>query len=226
MQTSANIATMPERVQYLRKMIKTIAHQFDVIRVCLNGFDEVPGWFSEYPNLIGAIPDVDLTDNGKFLPLTHLQEHEYFFTLDDDILYPEHYVGDTVTLIQTYGCIITYHGRLLRGMGLDYYRGHKFYSLVQPQDKVIEYDVCGTGVTAFDTRYFMPRGIALDHRQCMSDLLFSELAAMQGKKIGGATRPACWFKVMDVPGTIYERFARGNTAEQNRIADGIWKIKN
>ena len=231
---SANIATMPSRLNQLSIMLESIYDQFDEIRICLNEFESVPKWLEEKEKVIIIIPDKDgepynATDNGKFAYcMSHARiglDHEYYFTLDDDIVYPPNYVEETVKNIDTYGCIVTYHGRTLIGAGRGYYREHEVYHNQWEQKDSFEIDVAGTGVSAFRTDYFCPSEIAFSKYQCMSDLVFSLEAAKQGKTIGCCARPAQWFKLLKAEDTIFDKFQGRLTPDQNKLADEIFNIR-
>ena len=223
---SANIATQPSRINVLSKMIDSIYDQFDVIRVCLNGFESTPEFLMR-EKIIAAIPSGDLTDNGKFVFIDQMvRSVEYYFTLDDDIVYPPDYVEKTVENIDKYSCIITYHGRLLRGLNLDYYKDHEFYSCVWESKENFEIDVCGTGVTAFRTDYFCPSGLAISEHQRMSDIIFSLEAAKQGKTIGYCEKEAHWIRPMQVKESIYSHFKKNSKSVQNKLANDIYRIKH
>jgi hypothetical protein len=126
--------------------------------------------------------NVDLTDNGKFHGLTQIEDC-YYFSCDDDLLYPPTYIQDMIQSIEKHKCIITHHGRKLRGENRDYYRGHFAIRCLAQNRREMELDIAGTGVTAFDTQYFNPKEIIFDKRHRMSDCLFSLIAAQQKKKI-------------------------------------------
>ena len=90
---TANIATQPKRFESLLETLESIDGQFDEIRLYLNNFSYVPDELKKYTTYIGD----DLTDNGKFFWSNN--EDEYYFTLDDDIIYPSDYVEKTLPLI-------------------------------------------------------------------------------------------------------------------------------
>jgi hypothetical protein len=221
---TANIATQPSRLNVLSVMLESIKGQFDKVRVCLNDFDTVPTWLTEIENLEPTIPSRDLTDNGKYLGLETLEAPEYYLTLDDDIVYPENYASKTVENIERFGCIVTYHGRLLRGFNLDYYQGHKFYHCTSEQKDNFEIDIVGTGVTGFDTDYFKPEGLAYDKRQRMTDVIFSESATMQNKILGICAKPYNWIKPLDTVG-IFNHFQVNKHETQKQICNEIYRQK-
>jgi len=170
--------------------------------------------------------NTDYTDNGKFEPLQHYDEPVYFFSMDDDILFPEDYIEKTIKEIDRWKCIVTYHGRILRGKGLNYYRGHTALACKHSFLQTKPIDVAGTGVTAFSTLYFNPSEIYKAEDKWMSDLVFSLEAAKQGKRIMHIGHYANWIiPQINTTETIWDRFNE-DCERQNELADEIWLIKN
>ena len=174
-----------------------------------------------------AIEPIDLTDNGKFFGLELYNEPVYYFSCDDDLIYPVDYIERTIECIEKHGCIVTYHGRKLKGLGLNYYRGHNGYRCLDTVPKDFELDVCGTGVTAFSTSYFNPKGIHRAEDKKMSDLVFSLEAAKHGKKIMHLAHKGGWIQYQPIPieKTIYGMEVN-KCERQNQLADEIFTIKN
>lgn len=228
MKITCNVATYPPREHSLKMMVASIYDQADVVRICFNeyDYDSVPEFFKELDKVEVWIPNSNKTDNGKFAKLDTLEEPEYYFTMDDDIIYPPDYVEKTIANIKKYGMIITYHGRVLKGTGKNYYYDHESYRCLGEQKKDVKLDVCGTGVTAFDTRYFHPKGLANHKHQRMSDMIFSLEAAKQGKKIGSCSRKVGWIKAMIQEENIFDTESKGGTPIQNKIADQIFKLNH
>jgi len=205
---TANIATYKPRKESLKRMLESIEKQFDVINVYDN---EV------MPNL---------TDNGKFIRLETITEPEYYFTLDDDLIYPPDYVSKTIESIEKYGCIIAHHGRQLQGTFLDYYTMHKTFRCLNDVHLAEIVDVCGTGVTAFRTDYFHPKGLAFDKRLRMSDLIFSLEAAKQKKTIGVVPHDCGWIKPIMNKESIFDTESLKGNAVQNGIANEIYLLNH
>ena len=169
--------------------------------------------------------EVDYTDNGKFYFLQFYDEPIYYLSCDDDILYPEDYVEKIVSQVDYRGCIVTYHGRILKGQGRNYYREHSACSCTKSFVQTHKLDVAGTGVTAFRTDYFNPVDIYKAEDKCMSDLVFSLEATKQGKEIIHLGHKGNWIIGQIVDDGIYDRFNQDCT-RQNEIADEIWLLKN
>ena len=204
MKRIAAIATFNGRQEYLKKAVASLAHQVDEIRI----YDNEKRF-------------IDLTDNGKFYFLHEYKEPVYYFTCDDDLLYPKTYIQDMVNAIERTGGIVTHHGRKLLGKGLRYYSGHKAYHCLKENRIETQIHVAGTGVTGFRTDYFNP-DIWASSDKCMSDLVFSAEAARQGKKITVLKHEHGYIKYLDVPltQTIWGKH-RQNDSRQSELADLI-----
>jgi hypothetical protein len=214
---SINIATYPARFSNLMATLESLKGQADVIRICLNEYKTIPEALKEYECYI---PTTNLTDNGKFLLLSN--KREYYFSCDDDIIYPPDYVERTVSLINKYKCIVTYHGRLLQGLNKDYYRGHKFWHCNRETTNHVLIDVAGTGVTAFDTAYFNEYPIDTEYHK-MSDVVFSHAARYH--KIMCAKKSDGWIKPQVVSQSIYQSESRTNQSNQIKLANEIYRSK-
>ncbi len=229
MKKTANIATYAPRLDSLRLVVASIYDQVDLIRICFNGVDakDIPDMIQDLSGRDGKVfslmPDGNKTDNGKFISLDYLSEPEYYFTMDDDIIYPPDYVERTIEAIETYGTIITYHGRILLGQHRNYYHGHKSFHCLGDQKGNHKIDVAGTGVTAFDTRYFHPKGLAGHEHQKMSDIIFSLEAAKQGKTIACMNHKRGWLTDIKHEETIHGTESR-RCKVQNQLADEIYKF--
>lgn len=181
---TANIATHPPRFESLLVTLKSIEGQFDEIRIYLNGYKSVPEELKKYTTHIGY----NITDNGKFYWSGN--KNEYYFTLDDDIVYPEDYVEKTVPLIKDR--IVTYHGRRLIGSDTNYYDNHKLYAYYNKVESEKKLDVAGTGVMAFNTNIFSPN-LWKSSNHKMTDLLISLEAHLFKIPIICIPKPSNWF---------------------------------
>lgn len=223
---SANIATMPSRLGHLEKVLQSIHKQFDIIRIYGNKFLAPPiELIQKYPNVHWIHDGADLTDNGKFYGLDILTKPEYYFTLDDDIIYPPDYADVMVDNIGKYHAIVTIHGRILMGENLNYYKGHEFHHCTAENPDAFYLDVCGTGVTAFDTRYFKPEHLDQSEYKRMSDVVFSHAAAMQGRHIVCIEKPANWVKPLPVNDSIYSSEKNTKQEFQIKLCNEIWQRK-
>lgn len=202
------MATFKGREVAVKKAIESLIHQVDEVILYDN---------EQNPNLY---------DNGKFYGLTMQNEPCYYFTCDDDLEYPPNYVERTIEAIEKYKCIITHHGRLLKGLDLSYYRGHTGFRCLDAVSFDGLIDVCGTGVTAFRTDYFNPVGLHNSEDVKMSDLVFSLEAKKQNKDIRIIPHAQGWIKHLPInfSNTIHATESR-KELRQIQIANEIWKLK-
>ena len=189
LKVTANIATQPHRFESLLKTLETIDGQFDEIRLYLKNFDYVPSELKKFTTYIGE----DLTDNGKFFWSNN--DNEYYFTLDDDILYPNDYVEKTLPLIGDR--IISYHGRILVGQNRGYYSKHKAYMYYWELPRERKLDVMGTGVSAFNTNFFKPNLWRTPNYK-MTDLVISLEAHMCNIPIISPKKSKNWLSFEDL----------------------------
>jgi hypothetical protein len=197
MKRVGSFATFPPRKAQCLKMLESIKGQFDEVNCYFNNVFKRPEWMPEWVNVVCG-GDNDLTDLGKFYFLEPEQEY-YAFVIDDDIHYPPTYVEDMVKGIEQYGMIVTHHGRVLNEQSRNYYTGHKTIRCLSDNKETIKLDVCGTGVTAFDTRYFNPYWIKYSLDRRMSDLTFSLEARKHGKEIIALPHSKTYFKNLEAP---------------------------
>jgi len=208
MKIVASLATFKGREKSLDIAVKSLAKQVDEIIIYDN---------EQNPNIY---------DNGKFYGLLYQKEPCYFFTCDDDLHYPPNYVERTLKAIEKHKCIISHHGRILQGLDLSYYRGHKNVRCLDVNYFDGRIDVAGTGVTAFDTRYFNPIGLHASEDVKMSDIVFSLEAVKHGKKIFTVQHESGWIKQLEIDhsksihGTEHKRESR-----QIELANEIYNLR-
>lgn len=212
MKIIAGIATFDARLSFLEKAVASLRHQVDEIHVYNN---------SRNP---------DLTDNGKFYPLQQLTEPCYFFSCDDDIVYPRDYTAKMIAAIEQHNgqAIVTHHGRKLKGTDRNYYTGHYSYNCMRDVYGSIRIDVAGTGVTAFRTDVFNESNyleILNSSDRRMSDVVFSLEAAKQQIPIYIQPHMQGYFQDLAVPSqlTCYGMEHKA-PIRQGQLADEIYKL--
>lgn len=213
---TANIATMRSRQSILQRMVNSVKYQVDLVRIYANDYT---------PVVDGAmvVTGKDLTDRGKF---AFVRPGEVYFSMDDDLLYPQDYVSNTISAMKRYpGHIVTYHGRILSGKGKNYYYGHESIHCLHRQEHDREIDVPGTGVSAFDTDYFCPNILQYDN-DCMADVLLGLEAARRSTHITALAHDMGWLSLLWNPkkGSIYNDH-HDNCSIQSILADEIYSIK-
>jgi len=169
----------------------------------------------------------DLTDNGKYYGLTMCKEPVYYFSCDDDLLYPPTYIEDMIAAIEQHKCIVTHHGRILRGIDYAYYTGHLAFRCLGAVNETQQIDVPGTGVTGFRTDYFNPVGIHQAEDKKMADLVIGLEAAKQDKRIMLLKHSEGYIKQLTIePGTAIYDTEHKSAYRQQQLANEIYKIKH
>ena len=146
------------------------------------------------------------------------------FSADDDIIYPSDYIEKTIQAIDKHDCIITYHGRRLKGIGVEYYRGHDSYSAFKTVNNGMYLDVCGTGVTAFKTDYFNPISLLGSEHKKMSDVIFSLKAMKEKKKMFMLPHSQGWITEQRTIVNIHSEQIK-NSQTQTTLCDEILNLK-
>lgn len=208
MKIVVGMATTNERALFCEKAVESLVYQADEIIVYNNSNEET-----------------DYTDNAKFYALTLFNEPVYYFSCDDDILYPSDYVSTMVKAIERTQTIVTHHGRKLLGLNRNYYLEHKGFRCLDENNTEQLIDVAGTGVTAFRTDYFNPTEIYKATDKRMSDLVFSLEAAKQGKQITLLKHAKGWLKDLRVPQRLAINFIELRNTRQTQLANEIYNVK-
>lgn len=213
---TANMATYSGRKTVVRKAIDSIRGQVDVVRVYVN--DYTP---PKYHDNVEYYSGKDLTDRGKFYAIGE----EIAFTVDDDILYPPDYVKRTLKAMDKYPTsVVTYHGRKLKGKGLNYYFGHKTFHFLRSVDGDYLIDIPGTGVCAFNTKYFKPDILQYDE-DCMADVLLGLEAAKQGRTVICLEHDMWYFRsLISNEDNIYKNH-KDDCERQGELCDLIYDLK-
>jgi hypothetical protein len=208
MKTIIGIATF-NRKEYLKKTINSLSGQADKIYVYDNNIEHL-----------------DLKDFGKFFFLQKYSEPIYYFSCDDDIIYPPTYVKDTINAIEKYKSIVTYHSESLSYKNEFEYPDIIWNLFGQNINSEIYADIMGTGVTAFRTDYFNPLEVLNMIDVGSADHALSYLAHKQNKSIIHVPHSSTYLIDQEVPldETMYGKFGRF-TKNQIFMANEILKLK-
>ena len=195
------IASIKSRESALQRTIQSLINQVDHIHVYLNDYDKVPLFIQNNSKITFYLGKIfkDRGDTAKYYAIDKVQEG-YYFSCDDDLLYPENYVEKTITYLQSKNnrFIATYHGALLRNGKLsNYYRDRKqiHYSHFQRMPSPVH--IGGTGVMAFHIKTFKPDIKAFKY-QNMADIWVGIQAQEQKIPIICSPRPLNWIKPIPV----------------------------
>lgn len=221
--TVAGIATIPSRIEQVKKTIESLLPQVDLIQVALNNFTASPTELIELKEKYGKIFFIRAqgADEQKFIQV----EGNIYLSCDDDLIYPPDYVSVIESKLEEYpDSIITFHGRNFNHFPIQsYYKsaGRKFRCL----DKVssdVQVQVGGTGCMAFKPDKF---SVTLNDfpTKYMADVHLAVKAMKEGKKIMCIAHESGWIKYQPVSETIYDRFRDDDVEQTHRINEAFAK---
>lgn len=202
------IASIKSRETILEKTVNSLIEQVDKLYIYLNDYETVPKFLENNPKIKYFMGKVykDRGDTGKFFALKDVTEG-YYFSADDDIIYPENYVEKTIEFLKKNDdkVIATYHGAILKkGILENYYRDRKQVHYAHFQRNPLVVDIGGTGVMAFNVKTFKP-DIEKFLYPNMADVWVGIQAKDNNIPIVCAPRPLNWIKAEELPPdqTIY-----------------------
>ena len=152
------LCSKPSRIAALRNDVSRILPQLDELHVFLDKYDSVPDFLHHQKITVSVSSSfaLDMRDNAKFLSFTQMKEKFnrgfYYFTFDDDILYPHDYVRHLVAGIEKFSrkCAVGVHGVVVGESGEGYFENRFTYHFSRDavyQEKFV--NNLGTGTLAF-----------------------------------------------------------------------------
>jgi len=150
----AGIASLAAREKLLEKTVKSLLPQVDQINISLNNYTQIPK-FCKHPKINAKLTDNKIGDSYKFTGAN--QESAYFFTCDDDLIYPPNYCSYLISQIikNQYRAIVSLHGRIMKPKPIAHYykdHTHRIHCLHDYQNTTL-IDVPGSGVAAWHTDF-------------------------------------------------------------------------
>jgi hypothetical protein len=231
---TANMATYPPRERTLGAVIRRIAPQVDLLNVTLNGYGQAP-FIEDLPgNVQFVFPPTDLKDTGKFYP--RFQRNGFVFFVDDDILYPEDYVSQTLRWFENYSnrrCALGFHGSIYLALhqsklrrlpkllrlwvrGQDpITRNRLTYSFYEQLDQPVVVDQLGTGVAALRTADVPPFEYMADSQRFV-DVRLARWCYEKGIMPICLPRERCWLKPINYQETIYASYTQNPSADVSK----------
>jgi len=226
----ASCASIPSRERSLKDTVNSIINQVDRLYVYLNDYKKVPNFLKHNKITVFRSQNEsgDLGDAGKFYPCEKVKG--YFFTIDDDIIYPPDYVTTFISAIEKHKrkCVVSVHGRNFNNLPThSYYHGFsEAFSCLQSVINNHFIHICGTGVLAYhtDTIKVKPENFEASN---MADIWFSKLCQEQNIPVLCLKHNRGWIttsKNYDESLTIYSS-CNNKDEFQTKIINSIkWKI--
>jgi len=223
MTVSFNMATVPQRYKTAIKTIDSIYNQADIIRIYLNGFDEIPDRFIRDKIVIHQ--GEDLKAAGKLFWASN--ENEYYFCIDDDFYYPPTYTSDMISKLNNYddNAIISLHGRILNsGKISSYFKDSQVLHYKEERSCTTPVHVIGTGVCLFNTNK-----LKIDYKDFkyhhMTDICTSIEAQKQNIPAFVTAHPKDYIKYLEPNGpTLYKTYCDNDSTQTEMINSIEWRL--
>jgi glycosyltransferase involved in cell wall biosynthesis len=197
---AAGIASIPCREDGLRHVIQSLSGQVDEFHIYLNNYGGIPPWLASLPRTTIYTSEMfgNIGDAGKFFGYDRTKA-DWYFTCDDDIIYPSDYTDQLIAAYQRHDCPVGVHGSLLRFENLDYYDQASRHVLHFKWKNVVEQRVhiLGTGTMLFNRKqiHLLPQFSYPN----MADIWIAKFMASNGVPLYAVARPDGWLKEVKVP---------------------------
>ena len=175
------VAAIPGRAESFKKTIDSLINQVDEIGVYLNGWDSIPE-FLRHPKIKiqRSQQTGNIGDAGKFFWIDDYSG--YYFTCDDDIVYPKDYIQRTINKIEQYNrnAVIGFHGSILLPNFTHYYdvKSRRVISFNFDRKNDEHVHILGTGTIGFHTSTIHVR-LSDFKKPNMADIFFGRLGQKQ-----------------------------------------------
>lgn len=211
----AGIATIPSRINEVKRTIESLLPQVDRINVSLNNFTGIATELIPFYTERGVL-SMDITQGSDEQKFRQVQG-DIYLTCDDDLIFPPNYVEVIKEKLALYD-ITSFHGRNFNHFPIhSYYKsaGSKYRCL----DKVsidVPVQVGGTGCMAFKPANFH---VTLNDfpSKYMADVHLAVKAMKEGKRIMCIAHESGWIKYQQVQNTIYDRFKDSDFEQTQRM---------
>lgn len=222
------MATYPPRRKCLEEVVPHLMSQCTKLFVYLNGYTEIPD-FLQHPRITPILGD-NIGDIGKFYHLNAVKG--YYFTVDDDIIYPHNYTQRMIKFIDHLGkrCVIGVHGCVLNLKNMwNYYRSRSLTHYRGRLDRERYVHLIGTGTAAFHTNT-IKLDLSMFQRPNMADVWFALEGQKQRVPFVLIPRPSRWLndsKTAPQTTSIYRKSKNKQHGKyQTKVIKeyGNWKI--
>lgn len=198
--------SIPQREENLKKIVPTILNQADKFYVNLVNYDHTPNIFTGNPKFVishfkkaGA--------EYKFLHYNNINDHDYYFTIDDDILYPYDYARKMIKAMQGLKnkAICCVHGTLLDlSLNGNYYKkGKRAYNYKKGLNKNVKVLLPGTGTSCIYKGTGLKFSMEDFKTPNMADPYIASFAHKQGIPVYAIKREKGWLKMLPQKKSIW-----------------------
>jgi hypothetical protein len=223
------MASFPERESQLKATINSVLPYLDKLYLFLNDYVQVPVWLTQYSKVIPFLSNVEKTnqgDAGKFYGISKITDNDfYYFSLDDDMLYPPDYIWHMINKIENHKrkAVVGCGGYTMKEQVTHFYTDRKdnwHISMPNMEDRPVH--ILHTCLTAWHSST-----LQFNYEQCekanMGDIWLALAAQKEQVPMILIERPPNWVRCQPVPvaQTIYGRY-KNNCDEQNEVFNS-WK---
>lgn len=147
----AGMATMPSRRDSFQFALDSILPQVDRLYLFLDRFEKPHKLSDTRVIVLNSETHGDLRANGKFLGLTIQKGDFYYFSVDDDIIYPSDYVSNMIDFLNKSKApiIAGIHGSILNKEFNQYQTDRKILHRSMGLRQPVKLDVLGTCTVGF-----------------------------------------------------------------------------
>lgn len=233
-----NVCSIPQREHAFQKTIESIIDQCDVINIYLDGYKKTPSFLDKHKNKCKVIHSVDLPglrDNGKFIELEKFISKNisaYYFTIDDDIIYPVDYINTLIKQIDLLDqkCAIGVHGVILKDNPHGYFSDRRIvYNFTKPLEEKRTVNLLGTGTLAFHTSIFSYFSLSSFKTPGMADIYFSIECKKHNIPLLAIARHESWLIDMNPSpdNTLYHEFRSDDSKQAKLIKNNLpWGLSS
>lgn len=198
-----SLCSIPSRAKSLEKTINSLKNQVDIIYLFLDGYESPPE-FLKNNNKVRFIkaPEGDSPrDNAKFIPFNELKKilgEFYYFTCDDDIVYPSDYVNTHIRSLNSFEnqVILGVHGVIVAETPKSYFKNRFIYHF--ENDSLNDYALVnnlGTGTVSFHSSVVKEINVSSWPQGGMVDIFFGQLCYQKNIPMVALPRHSKWLRV-------------------------------
>ncbi|MGV2929472.1 glycosyltransferase family 2 protein [Vreelandella venusta] len=198
-----SLCSIPSRSKSLKKTIDSLKSQVDVIYLFLDGYESCPDFVKNNHKirLIKTPEGSSPRDNAKFIPFNDLKKslgEFYYFTCDDDIVYPADYVNTHIRSLKKFDneVVLGVHGVVVSESPKSYFKNRFIYHF--ENDYLSDYALVnnlGTGTVAFHSSVIREIDVNQWPQGGMVDIFFGQLCYRENIPMIALPRHSGWLYV-------------------------------
>jgi glycosyltransferase involved in cell wall biosynthesis len=223
-----SVCSIPKREASFKKCVASIIDQCDELHVYLDRYAYIPDFLKHLGakcRVVTSDQRPGLRDNGKFLLLEEnrrLAKNAYYFTIDDDIVYPADYTNSMIARLQSYGnrCAVGVHGVLLKDHPAGYFSDRRIvYNFIKGLESDRAVNLIGTGTLAFHTSVFSRFDLSEFACPGMADIFFALKCKRENIPMVAISRCDGWLVEMnpEPQASLYHEFKNADSHQAEAV---------